>query len=235
MSRRGYPRDMRVRAQELRQQGRSRAAIARDLGVSPSAIGRWFREDEACAPPGTPRMEARRLANARAIVERRLRQQDEQDSHRDTVGNVGNRELFLLGVALYWAEGAKSKPWRREHRVIFTNSDTTMIRLFTAWLDSLAVPRSTWTCRLSIHESADVAAAELAWRQVVGEGARWAKPTLKRHRPATSRLNVGPEYIGCLVVSVARSGPLYRLIAGTWEGIAQAAAASGEPVRSPVV
>jgi hypothetical protein len=27
------------------------------------------------------------------------------------IGSVGERDLLVLGVALYWAEGAKRKPW----------------------------------------------------------------------------------------------------------------------------
>ncbi|WP_406727185.1 hypothetical protein [Streptomyces sp. GD-15H] len=57
------------------------------------------------------------------------------------IGTMTSRELFLTGVALYWAEGTKDKPHARRERVAFVNSDPDMIRLFLAWLDLLSVER----------------------------------------------------------------------------------------------
>ncbi len=52
-------------------------------------------------------------------------------------------ELFVAGVALYWAEGTKAKPWRRGEQVTFINSDASVIQLFLAWRAQLPwSPRS---------------------------------------------------------------------------------------------
>lgn len=75
------------------------------------------------------------------------------------VGPLTPRELFLVGVALYWAEGSKSKPWRRLHRLQLINSDEGVIRLFLTWLARLGVDRQRLGFRLHIHETADVEAA----------------------------------------------------------------------------
>lgn len=233
VGRRGYPRELREQAAALRGSGVGRADIARRLGVGFSTVARWFREDGVARPPGAGRLEVWRESNRRTIEERWAHQQAEQDAHRDAVGPLTERELFLVGVALYWAEGAKSKPWRRAHLLHFCNSDPSMVQVHLAWLDALGVERSRLRCRLLIHESADVSAAESFWREVVGPEAVFTAVGLKRHRPVTNRRNTGETYRGCLVVRVSRSAGLYRRVAGTWEGIVAAAVASQS--RSPVV
>lgn len=142
------------------------------------------------------------------------------------MGPLTARELLLVGAALYAAEGSKSKPWRRSHTLRFVNSDAAMIRVYLAWLAAVGVERKRLRCALLIHETADVAAAEAYWREVVGPEAVFNATTLKRHRPTTVRRNIEAAYNGCLSVGVAEGAPTYRLAAGTWEGIV-AAVASG--------
>jgi transposase-like protein len=220
--RRGHPPELRERAAQLRRQGVGRAEIARRLGIGFSTVCRWFRDDGLAAPPGASRLEAWRVANRRTIDERWAHQQAEQDAHRDAVGPLTERELFLVGVALYWAEGAKSKPWRRHHRLVLCNSDVGVVRTWLAWIESLGVARSRLRCRVLIHESADVEAAERFWREVVGPEPVFITPGLKRHKPVTNRRNTGEDYRGCLVITVTDGAGLYRRVAGTWEGIVAA-------------
>ena len=73
---------------------------------------------------------------------------------------------------------------------------------------------------MSIHESADEAAARAYWSEVVHvPAADFARTTLKRHAPRTVRKNVGDDYHGCLVVDVRRSIGLYREIEGIWRAV----------------
>ncbi len=236
VGRRGYPKEWRKQAAELRQQGVSRANIARELGIGVSTVARWFREDGVARPPGATRTDAWRLSNRRTIDERWRIQQEEQDRHRDAVGELTDRELFLVGVALYWAEGAKSKPWRRSHTFKFVNSDEAMIRVFLRWLQLVGLSQERLICGLQIHETADIAAAEAYWRELVGPEVNFMKTTLKRHtvRPSARR-NVGEGYRGCLAVRVLDGAELYRRVAGTWEGIVRAAVTFPASEQSPVV
>ena len=229
----GYPAEVRERAAELRRDGLGRAAIARELGIGIATVSRWFREDGV--PALTVDAEGRRdfrIAHRRTIEERWGHQQAEQDSFRQAVGQVTTRELLLIGAALYWAEGAKPKLWRRDHRLVFVNSDADVVRVLGAALDAMEVLRSAWRCQLSIHESADVEDAERYWREVVGAGPVFLRASLKHHRPTTVRLNTGEHHHGCLSVRVLRGATTYRRIAGTWEGVAEAAASGIDPPSS---
>lgn len=127
----GHPRDLRERAAVMRREGASRRTIARELDVGFSTVARWFIED---AVPATAVVTPHGWTEGHleAVRERWAHQQAEQDAHRDAIGPLSEREVLLVGAALYWAEGTKSKPWRRRHRLAFMNSDPTIIVVFLA-------------------------------------------------------------------------------------------------------
>jgi hypothetical protein len=128
--------------------------------------------------------------------------------------------LFLAGVALYWAEGSKSKPYDRRERLTFINSDPQVIDVFVAWLRLMGIALDECRFRVHIHETADVAAAESFWAQRVGVPREvFQRATLKKHRPLTNRLNVGDAYRGCLVINVLKSAGLYRHVEAWWHGV----------------
>jgi hypothetical protein len=79
---------------------------------------------------------AKHASDVRSRATRIARQQEKVAAGRQ-VGRLSERELFVAGVAAYWAEGAKDKHahgGRRAERVTFVNSDSTMITLFEACL-----------------------------------------------------------------------------------------------------
>ena len=140
------------------------------------------------------------------------------------MSEVPDRELFVVGLALYWCEGSKDKPWCRHGRVRFTNSDPDVLAVFLTWLGLIGVARSECIFWLSIHESADAAASERWWQQRLGiSETLFRRPALKRHNARTVRHNIGADYHGCLVVEVRRSMALYDAIAGWWAGFARGA------------
>jgi hypothetical protein len=90
-----------------------------------------------------------------------------------------------------------------------------LIALFLAFLRTAGVSMDRVRFRLSIHETADVAAAVKWWAAFVGVDAEsFQKTTLKRHKPSTKRRNTGDGYRGCLIVTVMKSRQLYWLIEG---------------------
>lgn len=212
--------ELKARARQLREAGRTYDEIVTELGVSKSSVSLWVRD--LPKPQASPeRMRARREANwapYRAFRER-ARRETRQSSERE-IGALTDRELFLIGVGLYWAEGAKSKAHRPSDTVVFVNSDPGMIQVFLAWLTLLGVEPDRRRFRVMIHESADVDSAERYWAGLIGRDiADFDKTTLKRHNPKTVRKNVGAGYRGCLVVRVLQGADLYRRIEGWWSGI----------------
>ncbi|MFF9759862.1 helix-turn-helix domain-containing protein [Streptomyces sp. NRRL F-2305] len=213
---------LRAKARELRLQGWTYDRIQAELGCSRSSVSLWVRD---LPKPERKRTPEEAAAIARRGWEAKLRIRDEErqrakEAAKQAVGNLSPRELFLVGVGLYWAEGSKDKPYDRRENVTFVNSDPDMIKVFLAWLDLLGVERERLRFTVMIHENADVAGAERYWAELVhADRNAFNKTTLKRHNPKTVRKNVGDSYRGCLVIKVLKGADLYRRIEGSWYGI----------------
>ncbi|WP_433398502.1 hypothetical protein [Streptomyces sp. CA-146814] len=227
--------DVRAKARELRLQGMTYDQIQVELGCSASSVSLWVRD--------LPKPERRRTREESSAIGRRgweatlqrrdAERQAQKQKASDEVGAMTDRELFLLGVGLYWAEGTKSKPYRTQERVTFVNSDPGMIEVFLDWLRLLRVDDDRLRFHVLIHETADVAGAERFWADLTGaRTAAFGKTSIKKHIPKTNRKNVGENYHGCLAVRVLQSAELYRRIEGSWYGIVLGASpASRHDVR----
>ncbi|MFE4590498.1 hypothetical protein [Streptomyces laurentii] len=227
--------DLRERARALRREGMTYDRIQIELGCSKSSISLWVRD--------LPKPERTRTREDASAIARkgwestlRLREEERKQAKERAAAEVGAlspRELFLVGVALYWAEGTKDKSYARREKVTFVNSDPGMITVYLAWLALLGVERDRLRLHVMIHESADIEGAERFWADLAGlDTDALGKTTLKRHNPKTPRKNVGDDYRGCLAVCVRGSTDLYRRIEGAWYGIVGAAPRSLDENRA---
>lgn len=212
----------RERARALRLEGKTYKQIRAEIRVSNSTLSLWLRDLPYPKPD-----RAAQAAHMHRVRSQRSAEQRVEDKAKAAaeIGHLTDRELFILGVGLYWAEGTKDKAAQRHRRerITFINSDPRMITTFLAWLRLMDVPPERWRFRVSIHESAVVADAEEYWQQVTGApAAHFLRATIKKHNPLTTRLTTGDDYHGCLVIDVIRSAQLYRWVEGWWRGIALA-------------
>jgi transcriptional regulator with XRE-family HTH domain len=214
--------DLREGARRLRAAGWSVPDLARELGVARSTAWLWVRDQPL--EPSAERVVAGAERRRQAVREFWAGRNEATDAERqeaqaeaaERVGVMGDAELLRAGALIYWCEGAKAKPWSgAAERVAFINSDPGLIALFLAFLRAAGVSPERLRFRLSIHETADVAAAVQWWADFVGAEARsFQKTTLKRHKPSTVRHNTGEGYRGCLIVTVMKSRRLYWQIEG---------------------
>lgn len=152
----------------LRQTGRSIKSIAQQLNAAQSSVSLWVRDVTLTekqilalrANTHNPQtIEKRRqsrlkneLAKRNAVLDRAV----------DMVDEISERELWLIGTALYWAEGGKTKGIVR-----FSNGDPRMIRLMIRFFAEVChVDESKMRAHIHIHDSLDCAAAEAYWRKV---------------------------------------------------------------------
>jgi transcriptional regulator with XRE-family HTH domain len=222
--------DLRERARELRRQGWTYNQIQAELGCSKSSVSLWVRDLPHPEPKCTPEEQRARMnaGLARLHASRDQERAATKQAAAAAIGELSDRELFIAGVALYWAEGSKDKPYRRTEVLQFINSDPNVIKLFLRWLELLEVTRDRLTLRVSIHETADVEAAENVWAEIMGvDVSALSKATLKKHNPRTVRKNTSDSYHGCLAIYVRQSADLYRRMEGAWYGIV------GGAVRRP--
>jgi transposase len=226
--------ELHARARELRAGGATYDEIAAKLGVSKGSVSLWVRD---MPRRGRISYEEFRKRNAEGVskywatehARREAQRQDISDRAAAEIGALSDREVLIAGAIAYWCEGAKTKPHRREDRVTFINSDPKLITFFLRFLAVAGIAPDELICRVYIHETADVAAAQQFWQAVTGlKPEQFRRPTLKRHNPKTVRKNTGDDYHGCLVIKVRRSCSLYRQI----DGWASAVMAGADPSRS---
>ncbi|MFI2348329.1 hypothetical protein ACH492_15030 [Streptomyces sp. NPDC019443] len=215
--------DLREKARELRLKGMTYDQIQVELGCSKSSISLWVRDLPKPPPRRTPAEQAKLASRKRWDHELAIRDAERQKTKQqafDQIGRLSDRELLIAGVTLYWAEGGKDKAYDRRESLKFINSDPNVIKLYLQWLDLLRVPRERLPFAVSIHESADVPAAERFWAEIANVSPEaFRKSMLKRHSPKTIRKNTGETYRGCLAVYVTQSADLYRRVEGAWYGI----------------
>ncbi|MFE2466687.1 hypothetical protein [Streptomyces mirabilis] len=227
--------DLRDKARELRLQGWTYDQIQMELGCSKGSFSLWVRDlpkPERRDPSEQAKLASRKRWDHELAVRDEERQKTKAAAAAE-IGTLSDRELFLVGVGMYWAEGSKDKPYDRRENVTFVNSDPGMIETFLRWLDLLGVERDRVRYCVMIHESADVAGAEQYWADLVGaDRSAFNKTTIKKHNPKTVRKNVGASYRGCLTIKVRQSADLYRRIEGWWYGIVLSAREADEPNRT---
>lgn len=146
----------RLRARELRKDGESIRSIAQKVRVSKSSVSMWCgdieltkaQKEKLVADDRVGGEKGRQISSQNKIKERLCRMGKYKDAGRKMVGKINKRELFLVGIALYWAEGNK-----KDRRLVFTNSDPEMIKIWIRWLvDCLAIPAEDIYCYLGINE-----------------------------------------------------------------------------------
>jgi hypothetical protein len=220
--------DVREQAVQLRLQGLTYDEIAAELGLSKSSCSLWLRDlpHPEADPARAAEAQERRVAALRARVRR---DRDARDAAGEEVtaaaarslGHISSRDLVLALAVSYWCEGGKSKPWNRQQRVRWMNSDPVLVRLFLEGLELIGIERRRVVLRVQIHERADEEAAVLWWsRHTSIPLEQFRRTTLKRHNPKTVRQNVGDEYRGCLSITVLQSRQLYQVLEGLVRGLA---------------
>jgi hypothetical protein len=222
--------NLRVRARDLRQENWSVNDIAVEIGVARSTAWLWVRDlplDRDSERAREKRARGKLLTDGRWAEHRVARDALYTAAVTAAAAEIGaltEREVTLLGAAIYWCEGSKTKPWRPfDTRMTFTNSDPGLIALFLAFLRATGVDDGRVRYRVAIHESADPAEATAWWAERCGLPLdRFHPPTVKRHAGVTRRHNVGRDYHGCLVVTVSYPRPVYWRIKGLMAGIVAA-------------
>lgn len=142
------------KAIKFRNQGKSIGEIANLLNMATSTISLWVRNIELS--PAQKNTLTQRVYKAlqrgrkKALeVQRQIRDRQRQRLVADALKEIGSlteRDLFIAGVVLYWAEGFK-----KDNRLGFASSDPAMIKLFLRWLKIAGVPNANIRLRLGLN------------------------------------------------------------------------------------
>lgn len=216
------------KAIKLREKGLTYSEILKEIPVAKSTLSLWLRE-VGLSKGQKQTLTKKRLDAAKrgAMVMKQLRidrvKKIKEDTKKD-IESVSKRDLWLMGIMLYWAEGAKEKEGRNPGVGIdFGNSDPKMVNLFLKWLhEIIGRPWSDIHYVIYIHENSENRLSEVRkyWSKHTGRPINEFKSVfLKKHKIKTNRLNVGKDYFGLLRIKVRRSSDINRKVMGWVERI----------------
>ncbi len=209
----------RLLARELRRKGESIGEIAKQLRVSKGSASLWCRDIVLSKSQVEKLLERERVGSAEGRMkawewhreEKRQRFKQLHEIGYKEVGVSNANDLFLLGLAIYWSEGSKN-----DGRVLLTNSDPHMIRLYVRWLmECYGIKSDQITCRVTINELHNDRreVIEKYWSDVVGLPLTQFTKTTTIHSKWTKLYENRKTYYGVLAVHVQKSTDLsYRVM-----------------------
>jgi len=215
------------KAIELRKQGLSYREILEQIPVAKSSLSLWLRS-VGLSREQKQRLTAKKLASALRGAKRKKEiriaiTNEIKAKARKEVGRLTKRELWLIGIALYWGEGNKEKEYHPGSATQFSNSDPYMIKLFLRWLFKIIkIPEEKIKFQIYIHENHkdNINRVINYWSSHTGFSRdNFQHVYFKKNKIKTNRKNTGDNYYGLLRIGIKDSSSLNRKIAGWTEGI----------------
>lgn len=215
------------KAVEMRKNGKSYSEILEEVPVAKSTLSRWLRDvglSDSQKQRITEKKKKAQKRGAEAVRQKRIEKTKQiKKKARQEIGDVSERELWLIGIALYWAEGTKEKPHRTSVRTEFSNSEGMMVKLYLQWLlDIVDIGEEELWCAIYIHEGHKdrIDSVKEYWYEEIGVPKDSIEYVYyKNHNPKTKRKNTGESYYGTIQIQVKKSTDLTRKIMGWIEGV----------------
>lgn len=219
--------EKKLRARELRREGQSIKSIARELGVSQGSVSLWCR-DIVLTSEQLQTLErnskdpnyGKRLQNS--LKQQHIRAERTERLKRDGIDEVdklSKRELLLVGIALYWAEG-----YKKDSQAGLGSSDPKMMQLYVRWLQTcFGYSLSDLMFRVTVNESHEYRIGEIVnfWAKLFGiDEANFQKPFFQ-HAKWKKEYEHPEEYFGVLRIRVRKSSDFLRKIHGYIAGLKQ--------------
>lgn len=204
----------RIRVIALRKEGKSVKEIASVVGVSSSTVSLWARH-VTLSPEQKQRLVNkvfRTLQKGRIKaqkIQKKIRLENKRKIEREAIKQLGRftrRDIFILGVGLYWGEGFK-----KDNRLGFANLDPTMIKFFLEWLRINGVPKEDIRVRvgLNISHKKRIKLIEQYWsREVNIPLSQFQTPFFQKFKWKKEFVD-HEAYFGVLRVRAINQGPFF--------------------------
>ncbi len=165
----------------MRQKGMSYSQIKEKIKVSKSTLSGWLSD----MPLSEKRIRELR-ANSPVRIERyRNTMRAKRDAKNkiayqniaNKIGNISDREFFIAGLFLYWAEGSKTKTFS----IALTNTNPAMLVLFIRWLKFFNVPKSRLKVHLHLYSDMNIKKQMNFWSKTLDIPiSQFRKPYIKK-------------------------------------------------------
>ncbi len=165
---------LRQRVIELRTKGElSYSEIKRRLGVSKSTLSYWLKDfplSEArileLKQAGWKKAEVKYERYRNTMRKKRNLVEDKvYCKYKQGLAHISDREQFVVGLALYLAEGDKTT----SHRLLIANTDARLIKFFISWMEKfLGVERNKIKVTLHLYENMAIKEERDYWQNELG-------------------------------------------------------------------
>lgn len=168
------------RAIKLRQKGFSYSQIKEKLGISKSTLSGWLFD----MPLSEEKIRELRDFSPQRIERYRNTMRDKKDARLKEVykkaskdiGKFSQREIFLLGLFLYWGEGTKASSCS----TVLTNTNPAMLKFFIKWLELLGVDRKDLRVKLHLYSDMNIKESITFWsKELKIPVSQFKKPYIK--------------------------------------------------------
>ena len=209
----------------LRKRGQSVKKIAKTLKISVSTASMWSREVQLTEKQKVKlKYRKARISHLRKLarkshLEKIVRVEQLFKSAKSEIHPLNSQELFLIGLALYWAEGFKSV---KEGRLGFCNSDPKMIKFIIKWFrKSLKIKSEDFTLRTEFNESHKDRTEEIKnfWSKVTGLPLEQFEKSFYHRSIWLREYPNRDKYFGVLRIRVRRSSELLNKMRGWINGL----------------
>lgn len=192
---------------EMRKRGLSYSEIENRIHIPKSTLSYWLKNIKL-TPEQIKKLNGKRTEVAKKNALKKIFRtskliEEIKNSSSQDIKEISKRELWLMGIMLYWKNGNKSDLKKGVH---FSSSDTHMMKLFLKWLKEVGGIRDE-EIKFDIFTP----------KKSAGEAIKnWSKNT---SFPENHFQHIYFQKTEFLRVRVAQSSMLARQIAGWIEGI----------------
>ncbi|MEK7480492.1 MAG: hypothetical protein AAB604_00115 [Patescibacteria group bacterium] len=212
----------------LRKRGFSYSEILQRIPVAKSSLSLWLHS-VGLSKHQKQRLTEKKLASMKRgwLKVMEMRQKRIEEIQKKAKGNVSyliSEPLWMMGTALYWAEGTKMKSWRRGEAISFSNMDPFMLLIIKKWLKQyLKVKEQDMRFELYLHETSVHRLSEIKnyWVKFLKIPMENIPIYFKKNKFGTRRKNIGGTYFGLMRIKVRKSAALNHRVTAWIEGLSK--------------
>ncbi|HZZ99713.1 MAG TPA: hypothetical protein VFK07_03330 [Candidatus Paceibacterota bacterium] len=204
---------------DMRKRGFSYSEISEKLFVPKSTLSLWLREvpieEEHLQKLRDRKLEALRSGSRERLARVAASIEELKNQSAESVKEISKRELWLMGIVLYWRERFSSDDVRKG--VQFSSSDPALAKLFLLWLAEVGgIREEEIISDVFLSEDDDRNKVLKHWAEVVGKPSHvYVQKSSKKKKMRKRNRNE----LGFLRIRVKASSMLARQVAGWAKGI----------------
>lgn len=210
-------------ALKLRKSGLSLSEIQEKIRVSKSTLSLWCREVKM-TKRSLKRLDKRKSEGSkkgRALgrqknINKRIEEiKLQQRIGRETVGKLSRRDAFVIGIALYAAEGGK-----KGKHISFANTDPEIIKFMMEWFRTFCrIPDDKFRGAIWIHQNLDAEKAKNYWSRLTKIPlSQFHKTYMAENKTESKKIRKTKHEFGVFSIRICNLKTL-RLIMGWMSGI----------------